>query len=553
MEVAIYARVSTEHQNREETIVNQLTLLQQWVKQNGHVLNPEHIYTDEGFSGSRLDRPGLDALRDAASFGNFKLLAVLSPDRLARKYAYQVLLLEELQRHGCEVLFLQHPISTDPNDQLLLQIQGAIAEYERAVLSERFRRGKLVRAKAGQWIGGRAPYGYRYVARQVGSRGYLVLDEAEAEFIQMVYGWFVNEQMTIRQLLKRLNHSQWRPRSGKPLWSASVIHRILSDPIYTGTAYANRYHYVKAKKPRTIPGPHSPERPCRQLRAREEWIAISVPAIIDQPTFELAQAQLAHNAKLSFRNNTKYRYLLRCLLSCKTCGLAMFGRTIKAGVHQAESSYYLCHGKDLVVRDLKTRCTQPRTRANELEQVIWEQVRKLLEDRKPLVQQFQQFSQQADLNDSPQLNEISKVAAQLKRLDNEEKRLIDAYQAEIFSLTELGERRRQLVLRRQSLEAQREKARRQMAEVAQSQQVLSDLTSFSERIKHSLATASFEEKQAILQLVVERIIVGEDSLEIHHVIPLRTNLSAQTTGVAPPGVVAVQLRSDFMGYTALSF
>src|SRR5207253_8650614 len=106
-------------------------------------------------------RPGLDALRDAAQDASFDLVAVLCPDRLARKYAYQVLLLEELRRAGCEVVFLQHPISEDPNDQLLLQIQGAIAEYERAVLGERFRRGKLQKARAGRWIGGKPPYGYR--------------------------------------------------------------------------------------------------------------------------------------------------------------------------------------------------------------------------------------------------------------------------------------------------------------------------------------------------------------------------------------------------------
>ena len=76
------------------------------------------------------------------------MVGVLSPDRLARKYAYQVLLLEEFKRSGCEVVFVDHPISDDPNDQLLLQIQGAIAEYEKALLGERFRRGTSSRRHA---------------------------------------------------------------------------------------------------------------------------------------------------------------------------------------------------------------------------------------------------------------------------------------------------------------------------------------------------------------------------------------------------------------------
>ena len=179
-----------------------------------------------------------DAVRDAA----VDIVAVLSPDRLARKYAYQALILEEFRRAGCEVAFLNHTISDNPGDQLLLQIQGAVAEYERALLSERFRRGKLQKARAGWFIGGRAPYGYRYVPCRDGAGGRLEIDEDEAAFVRLLYGWLVEERMTIRQILKRLNFGPWYPRSGRHPWSPSVVHHILSEPVYTGTTYANRYH-----------------------------------------------------------------------------------------------------------------------------------------------------------------------------------------------------------------------------------------------------------------------------------------------------------------------
>src|SRR5918994_1033025 len=165
MRAALYARVSTERQERFQTIDSQLAALRAWAVDHDHALADEHVFRDEGYSGSRLD-------------GTVGVVAVLTPDRLARKYAYQVLLLEEFRRAGCEVVFLQHPISDDPNDQLLLQIQGAIAEYERAVLAERFRRGKLQKARDGQFIAGKPPYGYRYVRRHDGVRGHLVIDEA---------------------------------------------------------------------------------------------------------------------------------------------------------------------------------------------------------------------------------------------------------------------------------------------------------------------------------------------------------------------------------------
>ncbi len=156
MRAALYARVSTERQERQQTIDSQFSALRAWAAAGCHDVTEAHVFRDEGYSGGRLDRPGLDALRDAVRDGAVGIVAVLTPDRLARKYAYQVLLLEEFRRAGVEVVFLQHPISDDPNDQLLLQIQGAIAEYERAVMGERFRRGKLQRLLLGgsYWVSG---------------------------------------------------------------------------------------------------------------------------------------------------------------------------------------------------------------------------------------------------------------------------------------------------------------------------------------------------------------------------------------------------------------
>ncbi len=308
---AIYARVSTPRQGREQTIESQLDTLKSWANENGHELAPENIHADEGYSGSRLDRPGLDALRDGAEDGAFEVVGVLSPDRLARKYAYQVLLLEELGRAGCEVMFLHHPISEDPNDQLLLQIQGAIAEYERAMIAERFRRGKLQKAREGHFIGGKAPYGYRYIPKRDGVPGHLAIDETEAEMVRTLFGWLVEERMSIRQITKRLNEGSWYPRSGKHPWSPSTVHSILSHPIHAGTTYANRYRYVAPEKPQGRRA-RSGENTCRVERPREEWIPIPAPAIVDEDTHRRAQDQLERNAELSFRNNKKYSYLLRC-------------------------------------------------------------------------------------------------------------------------------------------------------------------------------------------------------------------------------------------------
>ena len=265
------------------------------------------------------------------------------------------------------------------------------------LLGERFRRGKLQKAREGHFIGGRAPYGYRYIPKRDGVPGHLVVDETESELVRMLYGWLIEERMSVRQILKRLNEGPWLPRSGSSRWSASVVHHILSDPVYSGTAYANRYRYVPPKKPQGR-GPRSGENTSRKLRPKEEWIPIPVPPLIDQQTHRLAQAQLERNAKLSFRNNKKYSYLLRCLLSCESCGLAMFGVTYKATQRQPERRYYQCHGKDPILSAREHKCTQRPAKAGELEEAVWEHVKGLMRDPERLLSQFEEFARSTSEN-----------------------------------------------------------------------------------------------------------------------------------------------------------
>lgn len=162
MRVALYARVSSSHQVQTQTIEQQLERLQEHCQQQRWPVLQEHIYRDDGYSGAILKRPGLDHLRDAVGQAKVDLVLMTTPDRLARNYVHQVLLLEEWQQQGCQVLFLDRPMSQDPHDQLLLQIRGAVAEYERTLIAERMRRGRQQKYQAGMmlpWT--RPPYGYR--------------------------------------------------------------------------------------------------------------------------------------------------------------------------------------------------------------------------------------------------------------------------------------------------------------------------------------------------------------------------------------------------------
>jgi site-specific DNA recombinase len=538
MRAAVYARVSTDRQERNQTIDSQLTALRDWARANRHELAEAHVFRDEGYSGSRLDRPALDRLRDAVRDAAIDIVAVYSPDRLARKYASQVLLLEEFRRAGCAVVFLLHPISDDPNDQLLLQIQGAIAEYERAVLADRFRRGKLQKARAGHAVHARAPYGYRFVPQHDGVPARLIIDEAEAEVVRQAYAWFIEDRLSLRQLLRRLNFGPWSPRSGRRPWSASTVHHILSDPVYTGTAYANRYEYVAAKTPR-VRSSEAAARTSRCLKPKEQWIAIPVPALVDQDTWKRAQDQLARNARLAFRNNAKHNYLLRCLMTCGTCGRSMHGRTSLSGngnVHQ----YYSCAGKDRILSARETACPQPPIKARDIEHAVWDHVAALLRDPARLVAQFERFV----TGDGGMARDKAcgqQLSARLSRMEQADRRLIDAYQAGVLSLEELADRRQQLASQRRAVEQQQKHHHQLCQERAQAEKVLADIAAFVERIHERLQDTSFADRQAILQLVIERIVVHDDRLEIRHVIPLRT-LRPDRNGPVPGR--NIRLRSD---------
>ena len=543
MRAAVYARVSTERQERQQTIESQLAALRAWVVEQGHDLAAEHVFRDEGYSGARLDRPGLDALRDAVRDGAVEIVAVLTPDRLARKYAYQVLLLEELRRAGCAVVFLHHPISDDPNDQLLLQIQGAVAEYERAVLAERFRRGKLQRAREGQIIGAKAPYGYRYEPRRDGRPGRLVVDEAEAAMVRQLYGWVADEGLSVRQCGRRLNEGPWVTRSGRALWSLSVVYHIVSDPVYAGTAYVNRHEYV-------VPERHRPttrrtgERTSRRARPREQWIAVPVPPLVDQDTWDRAQAQMARNAKLSFRRNKKTDYLLRCLLKCGNCGLGIHGCVFPGSAKRRPWRYYRCSGKDPLTRARATKCPRACIDADALDRVVWDHVAGLLGDPGRLLAQFERFAAEASAVENAPRSAQGQIQQRIERIERADRRLVEAYQAEVISLPELAERREALAAQRRLAEQQHAQLRRLQEQRQRTHATLESLSAFSSRIAARLQTASIAERQAILKLVVERIIVHDDHIEIEHVIPVpepRPDAGSRTC------LPIARLRSDGVG------
>ena len=283
---ALYARVSSDKQADEGTIASQISALQDRLRQDGVLLEEELSFVDDGYSGTMLVRPALERLRDLAATGTIDRLYVHSPDRLARKYAYQVLLLDEFQRCSVEVVFLNHDIGRSPEDHLLVQVQGMVAEYERAKLLERCRRGKLHTARQGCVNAlAAAPFGYRFVRKAEGggvSRYDVVLEEARV--VQQIFDWVGRERLSLAEVCRRLQQQGIRTRTGLRRWDRSTVCDMLKNPTYQGTAVYGR-NRVGPRRPRLRPArgqPEQPRRPYSVYAADTPGITIAVPALVSR-------------------------------------------------------------------------------------------------------------------------------------------------------------------------------------------------------------------------------------------------------------------------------
>src|SRR5919205_1150873 len=298
LRVAIYARVSTEQQASDNTIASQIAALEARVAQDGLHLTPDGRFTEEGYSGSTLVRPELERLRDAVAAGSLDRLYVHSPDRLTRRYAYQVLLIEEFRRAGVEIVFLNRPIGLSAEDDLLLQVQGMVAEYERAKMLERSRRGKRHAARQGavSVLSG-APYGYRYIGKAEGGgvARYEILED-EARIVRRIFAWIGRERISLGAVCRRLQQEGIRTRSGKPAWDRTTVWGILRNPAYAGMAAFGKTR-IGPMPARLRPVRGGREQPRRAYGVYDvapgEWIGVPVPALVDEALFEAGGGQLA--------------------------------------------------------------------------------------------------------------------------------------------------------------------------------------------------------------------------------------------------------------------
>jgi site-specific DNA recombinase len=521
---AIYARVSSERQRQEQTIASQTAALRELAEQRGLLVPEDLVFEDDGFSGASLQRPALERLRDRAFEGCFEVLLCHAPDRLARRYAYQVLLLEELARGGIEVAFAKEPErSGSPEDELLRQFQGMIAEYERAQIAERCRRGKLHRARAGAVsVLSHAPYGYRYVKKSEHADAFYEIDELEAPIVREIFGRYVEQGESIVQIARWLSERGVPTRTGKPRWGQSTVWAILRNPAYTGQAAFGRRRVTGAPaKPTRLSrqrGRHS-RRSTYEHVGPEHWQRIPVPALVAAEQHALAQELLARNSRLSPRN-TRQVSLLQGILVCRECGHAYYRSSTrsKAGnVHH----YYRCSGSDSFCRPEGRVCGNRPVRVEEIDELVWTQVLALL-DNPELIKAEIERRLQTLRAEHPASHRRDRLRRDLTRAQNALRRLIDGYQEQLITLDELRTRTPELRKRETTLRAELDALDTELHNAETYLKLTETLDAFRARLSANAENLPTEQRQQIVRLVVREVLLGNDDITVRHSIPIPT-------------------------------
>jgi site-specific DNA recombinase len=539
---AIYARVSSDRQREDHSIDSQLAVLREYAQAHGYVVAEEWIFADEGYSGATLVRPGLERLRDLAVEGQLEAVLVLCPDRLSRRYAYQVLLIEELARHGVAVVFAQSVKATTPEEQLLVHFQGMIAEYERAQIAERTRRGKKHRAKAGSVnVLSGAPYGYRYVKKTDGCPAYYEVLEPEAEIVRKVFGLYTEHGLSIAAIARWLQDRAVPTRRGAWRWERSVVWGMLRNPAYQGRACFGKTEQTQRQKVTRrlrLRGGYSPRCSSNRARPREEWIEIAVPAIVSEEIFALAAEQLEQNKRFSARRTIEPT-LLQGMLVCGQCGYALYRSSTRTSKRRLY--YYRCIGSDAYRHRNGPVCSNRPIRQDHLDEVVWKQIIELLEEPDLIRVEIERRVQ--EIQDSAPAQQRKEVLSrELARAEKAIRKILDAYQE---GLVELGELRQRMPELRKGVRAMQSEL--QSMEVAAADRrvflrLAHNIEGFLERLRASAQALSVTERQKVLRLVAKEIVVYPDTIKIRHSIPTRGS-GTEPEGFGPPAAPGYLLRS----------
>lgn len=511
--VALYARVSTGNQEKEETVQSQLSEIKDHITKDGVLLGDNLSFIDDGWTGSILARPELDRLRDAVKSKLFQVLYVYDLGRLSRDFLNQLILKKEFEEAGIKIISLHDINNVNPESGFAQNMMGLFHDYERIKIAERFRRGKLYKAKNGLLFGWCAPYGYRYVkGDKKDIKGAHEINPLEAENIKFIFKWFVEEQLTIRQVIVRLYERKILPRKSKNgYWSTSTLSRLLRDESYIGTTYYNKRIAVEPTNPVNKDAYKKVKKSSRKSRSKDEWLPITIPALIDKNMFLEAQKQLKRNSQFGKRNKVN-EYLLSTLIRC-TCGSTRCGCGVK------DHLYYRCTDREKRF-PLPKQCTSPSVNSSVLDEHVWVAVRKLLTEPKQIENQYESFKiKVSSYQKNTNFVDIESLKKELDEQKDLEERFVKAYGAKVISLEQLDAQLADIKLKKGQIMSKLTTSGNSTSPLQQTI-VLPDLKQFSDTMQAEIKDLDFKERQYAIRQLVDSVVTDGITATIEGSIPL---------------------------------
>ncbi|MEK7583401.1 MAG: recombinase family protein [Patescibacteria group bacterium] len=518
--ISVYGRVSTSNQENEGTIETQLSAVRDFAHKNSYTIVQE--YLDDGWSGDSIVRPALDQLRVDAQKKIWNAVLIYDPDRLARRYSYQELVMDELKEAGIEVIFVTISAPKNPEDKILHGVRGLFAEYERAKISERFRLGKLRKVREGHILTTEAPYGYTYIRnnKETKQHGYYEINPEEARVVKMIFSWITDDCMNIRQVVLELQRLKIPPRKSKRgVWNTSTLIHILHNTTYYGDGRWGTSYAVVPIKPLKIEKYRKTKKTSKRMKPKEEWIAAKIPVtpIIDVDLFNRAQTQLKVNAAINPRNR-KYQYLLSTRIYC-TCGKTRVGEAAQGGKHL----YYRCSDR-IYSFPLPHTCLERGINAKIADQLVWGKVAELMSSPKLMLAQTERWMKARREKVKDTVYDLDALQKEKEKLKDQEERYTKAYGAGVFSLDQLKAYTTPLRERIEAIDTQIAQAKSAEQELGISGMPTQDeISHFAKKASATLHALNFETKQAILMNVLDKVIGSQERLEVYGHLPVSSS------------------------------
>lgn len=507
LNAGLYARVSTSRQEEAETIESQVSEIKARIATDGNFISDENIFMDDGWTGEILQRPSLDRMRDAVQENRLDILYVYDRGRISRVFAYQEIIIEEINNKGVKFVTLHDVAAVTAEERVLQAMQGVFHEYERVKIVERFRRGKMYKAKNGVLVNAQAPYGYDYISKASGGEAKIVINEDEAKVVRMIYKWVGIERMSLREVRKKLYEMGIKPKKARQdIWTNGPICRLLRNETYvTGLVYYNKGEAVVAKNPKNKTKYKKVKRTSRRMRPREEWIPFTVPIILEEEwLFEKVQKVLEYNKKYASKNR-KYDYLLTGLVFCD-CGTRRIGDGCSSQGHH----YYRC-AQRIHKYPLESTCKSRGVNATLLDGLLWIKLKAFLSDPEALKNQAVRWVGVNNEQMGGTQKEREEIQNKIDGIVEEEMRYAKAYGSGALSFEQFSSLAGELKLKKQNYLLRLEKSEQS----SKTDKMLNagEIDKLCTYAKEVLTDMGVEDRKNVIHDIIEKVIIN-DSGEI---------------------------------------